>query len=169
MKAMQQIKVEKITLNFGSGKDQKKLEKGMTMMKSITGIEPMKTLTTKRIAGWGLRPGLPVGCKTTLRKQKAQDMLKRLLKSKENQLKENNFDESGNIAFGIPEYIDIDGAKYDPKIGIIGLEVAVTLEKPGYRIKRRAIRRKKVGKKHQITKEQAMKFMQDKFNTKVEE
>jgi large subunit ribosomal protein L5 len=167
MNKMQEVRIAKVTLNIGAGKDQGKLEKGMTLIKSITGIEPVKTITNKRIMGWGLRPGLPVGCKLTLRKKPAEEIIPRLLHAKDNALTEDQFDEVGNIAFGIPEYIDIKDAKYDPKIGVMGLEVCITLEKAGYRIKKRMISNKKVGKKHQVTKDEAINFMKKKFNVKV--
>ena len=41
------------------------------------------------------------------------------------------------LHFGIPEYINIPGIEYDPDIGIIGLEACVTLERPGFRIKKK--------------------------------
>ena len=169
MNPMQQIKIEKVTLNIGAGKDQAKLEKGIQVIKQITGITPVKTITKKRIPGWGLRPGLPIGCKVTLRKQAAQTIIPRLLYANEHQLKESQFDESGSISFGIPEYIDIKDSKYDPKIGILGLQVCITLEKPGYRVKKRRLRKNYVGKNHQITKEEAKSFMQHTFNVKIEE
>ena len=105
MNPMQQVRIEKLTLNVGAGKDQRKLEKGISLIKSITGIEPVKTKTSKRIPGWGLRPGLPIGCKLTLRKADASTILKRLLYAKDFNLKESQFDNSGSISFGIPEYI----------------------------------------------------------------
>jgi large subunit ribosomal protein L5 len=126
----------------------------------------VKTITSKRIAGWGLRPGLPIGCKITVRKEEAVKLLKRLLYAKENILEENQFDNQGNLAFGIHEYIDIEGIEYDSQIGVMGLEVCVTLEKPGYRIKKRRLKRKKIGKKHIVTKEEAIKFIQEDFNVK---
>ena len=43
----------------------------------------------------------------------------------------------GNLSFGIHEYIEMPGAKYDPDIGMFGLDVSVNLERPGYRISRR--------------------------------
>lgn len=164
---MKQIKIEKITLNIGAGKDQTKLAKGMKLLQNITGIAPVKTKTNKRIPGWGLRPGLPIGCKLTLRRQQAKDMLIRLLKAKGNELKESQFDQNGNFSFGIHEYIDIPGAKYDPEIGIAGLEVCVTLERPGFRIKRRRIMRKKLRKSHKITKQDAISFMKERFQIKL--
>src|SRR3989344_6023917 len=96
---MKAIRIEKLTLNVGAGKNPAKLEKSMKLLKDITGIEPVKTFTIKRIPSWGLRPGLPIGCKLTLRKSAANELLPRLLKAKENRLREKQFDEGGNIAF----------------------------------------------------------------------
>ncbi|MBW2982330.1 50S ribosomal protein L5 [Candidatus Woesearchaeota archaeon] len=169
MNPMRDIRIEKITLNIGSGKDQARLDKGIKLLQTLTGIKPVKTFAKKRIPGWGLRPGLPIGCKLTLRKQAAFDILARLLKAADNNLKPSQFDMSGNVAFGIPEYIDIPEAKYDPSIGIMGLEVCVTLERPGFRIKRRRLRKRKISGRHTITKEEAIKFMESKFNIKVGE
>jgi len=167
MNQMQEARIEKVTLNIGSGKDQTRLDKGVMLLKAITGIEPIKTVTQKRIAAWGLRPGLPIGCKITLRKKQAIEVLKRLLEAKENLLEERYFDELGNISFGLKEYIDIPGVKYDPKIGIIGLQVCVTLQKPGYRIKYRVQKKKKIPRKHQVNKKEAIDFMQKSFGVKM--
>ncbi|MBW3004733.1 50S ribosomal protein L5 [Candidatus Woesearchaeota archaeon] len=167
MNQMQQLRIEKVTLNIGAGKDQTKLDKGIVLIKAITGIEPIKTVTSKRIPGWGLRPGLPIGCKLTLRKNKAVDILKRLLEAKDKKLAESQFDDQGNISFGIHEYIDIPGVAYDPKIGIMGLQVCISLERPGFRVKRRRLEPKKIPKKHQISKEEAIKFIQDNFGVVV--
>jgi len=167
MNIMRQPRIEKVTLNIGAGKDVQRLEKGVALLKAITGIDPVKTVTQKRIPNWGLRPGLPIGCKLTLRKGQAAELLKRLLQAKENKLKPHQFDEGGNVSFGIQEYIDIPGVAYDPKIGIIGLEVCVTLERPGYRIKRRRLVKKKVPRRHLLTKEEAMQFLQKNFNVTV--
>ncbi len=166
---MKQIRVEKVTLNIGAGKDAQLLEKGMKLLEQLTGIPPVKTVTKKRIPGWGLRPGLPIGCKITLRGKQAEEVIPRLLSAKENHLKKNNYDDAGNISFGIPEYIDIDGSKYDPEIGIIGLQACISLERPGYRVKRRNFRPGKVNKKHLIKKDEAVAFMNATFNTKLEE
>ncbi len=169
MNIMKNIRIEKITLNIGCGKDQTKLDKAVKLLKNITGIDPVKTTTKKRIPEWSLRPGLAIGCKITLRKKAAKDLLIRLLKAKENTLKDSNFNESGNISFGLEEYIDILDVKYDPEIGIMGLEVCLTLERPGFRIKRRKMLKKKISKKHGITKEDAINFMQKEFNIKIGE
>lgn len=169
MNTMKTIRIEKVTLNIGAGKDQNKLEKARLLLKAITGIEPVKTVTQKRIPTWGLRPGLPIGCKITSRKKAAYELLKKLIEAKESNLKESQFDERGNIAFGIHEYIDIPGVKYDPKIGIIGLQVCVTLERPGFRVKKRSLKKSNISKGHVIKKEEAIEFMKKEFNITVGE
>ena len=167
MNKMREIRIEKVTLNIGAGKEQSRLDKGIILLKSITGIEPIKTYTNKRIPEWGLRPGLPIGCKLTLRKNKAIELLKRFFEAKDNSLKISQLDNNGNISFGIHEYIDIPGIKYDPKIGIMGLEVCITLGRQGYRIKRRRIARRKISNKHIIKKEEAIEYIKKNFNVNV--
>ena len=169
MNPMRQISVEKVTLNIGAGKDQTKLEKGMKLINNITGYAPVKTFTKKRIQEWGLRPGLPIGCKLTLRKNKALDLLKRLLEAKNNVLQASNLDNEGNISFGINEYIDVPGVKYDPDIGIMGFQVCITLKRKGFRIKQRSLKRHAIPRKHRIKKEDAIDFMKNTFNLMVGE
>jgi len=165
---MKEIRIEKITLNIGAGKDADKLEKGIKLIKNITGRPPIKTYTKKRIPGWGLRPGLPIGCKLTLRKKEAAELLKKLLKAKDSQLSKKQFDNEGNIAFGISEYIDIPGINYDPEVGMMGLEVCITLERPGFRVKRRRIRKRSI-KSHKIGKEDSIDFMAKNFGIKIKQ
>ena len=165
--AMRQLRVAKVTLNVGAGKSTEKLEKGLKLLKAITGIAPVKTFTNKRIPSWGLRPGLPIGCKLTLRKEAAVELLKRLVKARDNKLIESQFDKEGNVAFGIPEYIDIPGVNYDPSIGVMGLEACITLERPGFRIKRRKVMKRKIPAKHRVTKEEAISFIREKFGVVV--
>ena len=166
---MKQIRVEKATLNIGIGQAGDNLEKAARLLNKITNKKPIQTKTQKRVPTWGLRPGLPIGCKVTLRKKEAEELLKRLFSAVENKLDPKNFDKEGNFSFGVKEYIDIPGAEYEPEIGIIGLEAAVTLGRPGFRLKRRKVKTKKIPTKNRISKEEAIKFIQEKFNVKVGE
>lgn len=169
MNKMKTIRIEKITLNIGTGKPGPELERAKKLLENITGKKPIQTLAKKRIPTWKLRPGLPIGAKVTLRGKDAENILKKLLDAIDYFIPEKKFDQSGNVSFGIKEYIDIPGMKYDMDIGIIGLEVAVSLERPGFRIKKRSIKTKKIPARHRITKEHAIKFMQDNFKIKVKE
>lgn len=166
---LRNIRIEKVTLNIGAGKNTALLDKGFKLLKTISGSEPVRTVTQKRIPAWGLRPGLPIGCKVTLRKNAAREMLGKLLHAKNFVLAEKQFDDNGNVAFGIHEYIDIPSVKYDPELGIIGLEVCVTLERPGFRIKRRRSQARKIPERHRIKKEDAINFMKKEFNVKTGE
>ncbi len=163
------IRIEKVTINVGAGKNTDRLEKSIKLIESLAGMPPVKTYSKKRIPTWGLRPGLPIGCKLTLRKEKAKEMLKRLLRAKENKLMPEQFDNRGNVAFGIHEYIDIPDARYDPDIGILGFQVCVTLERPGFRVKKRRIRRGDIHKNHEIKKGEAIEFLKKEFDVNVGE
>ncbi|MCK5107238.1 MAG: 50S ribosomal protein L5 [Nanoarchaeota archaeon] len=170
MEKMREIRIEKMTLNIGVGKNPALLDKGVMLLKQISGMTPFKAITQKRIAGWGIRPGLAIGCKVTIREPaKVKELLIRLLQAKDNVLTAKQFDENGNIAFGIHEYINIPGVNYDPKIGIIGLQACLTLARPGFRIKKRKNQKRKIPLKHKITKEDALEFMKTNYNVQIGE
>jgi len=166
---MKQIRIEKVTFNIGTGAPGDNLDKGVVLLNKITGAKTVKTKTVKRIPTWGLRPGLEIGCRVTLRGKKAHELLVQMLKGVNNALKASQFDNAGNLAFGIKEYLDVPGIEYDASIGIRGFEIAVTLERPGYRVKKRVLKKAPVGKHHRITKEEAILFMQKEFNVVVEQ
>lgn len=164
---MREIFVEKVTLNIGTGEPGPKLEKAMKLLNNITGKKPVPTKTNKRIPGWGVRPGLQIGCKVTIRGKESRELLKRLLSAKGNKIPLSKFDSFGNFSFGIPEYLDISEIEYDADIGIIGLEVAVTLSRKGFRIRDRILRKRKIPVKQRITKDEAIEFMKKSFNLEV--
>ena len=166
---MQNINIEKVTLNIGVGNEPDKLEKAMILLEKITNSKPKKTFTKKRIPTWNIRPGLAIGCKATMRGKKAELILKKLLYAVNNNLKASQFDDKGNFSFGIKEYINIPDVKYEVNLGIIGLEVAVTLQRPGFRIKRRRVKQTNIPRKHQISKQQAIDFIKERFNINMEE
>lgn len=160
---MRNITVQKLTLNIGAGKDQVALEKAQKLLNTISGVTSVRTVTQKRIAAWGLRPGLPIGVKVTLRKQKALELIPRLLYAKDNKLALNNFDDNGNVSFGMKEYTDIKDARYDPEIGSMGLQCSITLGRPGSRIKIRKLLKRAVPIRHRVSKADAIKFMKENF------
>jgi len=152
---MRTVRLAKITLNIGAGEPGAKLEKSKGMMEKIAGRTSIITKVRKRNTFGGTK-GRPIGVKVTIRGPEALELLRRLLRATENKVMFSSFDSTGNFSFGVKEYINIQGVKYDPEIGILGLDVAVTLERPGYRIKRRALRQSPVGKRHQVTRQDAM-------------
>ncbi len=170
MNVMKKIKIDKLTLNIGAGKDATMLKKAVKLLKNITNVDPVQTITQKRLAAWGLRPGLPIGAKITLRdKEVVNELVKRLFMARDNKLKAECFDNYGNISFGIHEYVDIPGVKYDTELGILGLQVSITLSRPGFRVKKRKIRKTSIGKTHLIKKEEAISFTKETFGLALEE
>lgn len=166
---MRTIKIEKVTLNIGTGEPGDKLEKAKKLLNAISGMKAVPTVTQKRIPTWKIRPGLAIGCKVTIRGEKAKELLKRLLQGMENELDESKFDKQGNVSFGIKEYLDVPGLKYDADVGVIGFDVAVTLQRSGFRLKRRMLKKRRIPKKHKISREEAIEFMKKEFNIKVGE
>ena len=143
MNPMQEIRIEKVTLNMGCGADPKKIEKAQKFLAKITDQKPYVTLAKKR-STFGPTKGRPMGAKVTLRKEKAKNFLKDALEAVDNKIKLTQIN-GGNFSFGIKESIDLPNVKYDPEIGIVGLDVCVTLEKPGFRVKKRSLKQAKIG------------------------
>jgi large subunit ribosomal protein L5 len=165
---MREIRLEKVTLNMGAGESGPKLEKCKSMMENISGKKVVITKAHKRTP-FGVGKLKPIGVKSTLRGPEAKELLKKLLHALDNRISPRMFDRQGNFSFGIHEYINIPGVRYDPDVGILGLDVCVTLTRPGYRIKEKRIRPKKIGNKHRIKPEEAMEFARKELGVNVTE
>lgn len=169
MNKMREITVDKVTLNIGVGAPGDKLDKAMKLLANITGLKAVQTSSNKRIPTWGVRPKLAIACKVTVRGKKAEELLGRLLQAVDNKLLLRKFDKFGNFSFGIHEYIDIPDVPYDAIIGVIGLETAVTLRRPGYRVKIRSLKPRKIGSKHLIKRDDVVDFVKKKYNVEIME
>lgn len=166
MNVMKNIRIAKVTINIGCGEAGDKLEKATKLLGTLTEKKIIQTRTTKR-STFGTPKGRPIGCKVTLRGKDAEEFLKRALDALDNKLSQRKFDKLGNFSFGIKEHIDMTNVKYDPNIGIYGMDVCVTLGRPGYRVSRKKIS-SKIGKNHLITKDEAIKWIADKFGAVIE-
>jgi large subunit ribosomal protein L5 len=163
---MKEIRLEKVTLNIGAGEAGPKLETAKKLLEKLSGTKVVVTITHKRTTFGGAKKR-PIGVKVTLRGEKARAFLANALKANENKLKPTQFDKQGNFSVGIKEYIDLPGVKYDPEIGILGMDVCATLSRPGYRVARRKTRPGKIGKGHKITAEEAMEWAKKEFNVMI--
>ena len=110
---------------------------------------------------------MPIGCKVTLRCEEAEKFLKDALWVKDNRIAHYSFDQEGNFSFGIPDYTDLPNMKYDPKIGIFGMDISVSLRRAGFRIAHRKKKRQKVPEKHRITKQEGIDFLKAKYSAEV--
>ncbi len=160
-------KIEKITINIGVGEAGERLTKAETVLKGLTGRISVKTLSKTTNKDWGLRKRMPLGCKVTLRGKNANNFLTEALKTRENKISDYSFDEQGNLSFGIPDHTLFKTQKYDPKIGIFGMDVSITMKRAGYRVKKRRIAPAHIPKRHQVKKEETMQFFKKQFNVEV--
>jgi large subunit ribosomal protein L5 len=166
---MENPRIEKVTVNIGVGESGERLGKAEKLLAKLTSKKPVRTISKHKIPTWNLKKGEPIGAKVTLRGKDAQEMIIRTLHAKDNELKPGNFDKTGNVSFGIQEYIDIKGLKYDPEIGIFGMNVNINLERSGYRIQKRSRNKVKVPEYARVTRDQAIEFMKNNFGVKIEE
>jgi large subunit ribosomal protein L5 len=164
---MRRIKLEKVNVNIGVGEGGERLRKAEKVIETITGQKPIQTISKGTNRDLGIRKGMPIGCKVTIRGNKAYEFLKKALWVRDHKLPEWSFDEEGTFSFGIAEHTDFEGLKYDPQIGIFGMDINVTLERNGYRIKKRKLRRKKIPLNHRINAQEAMEFIKKEFKVEV--
>lgn len=164
MNPMNEVKIEKVTVNIGVGEAGERLSRAISLLEEMFDQTPVKTYSKVTNPEFGIRKRQPIACKVTLRGDKAEKAIDMVLEGISRNIKPTQFDDQGNLSFGIKEHIDIPGMKYNPDIGIFGMNLSITFEKPGYRISRRRIQQKKVPEKHRISKEETLKFMEDNFN-----
>jgi len=157
---MKQISLEKVVINIGVGKSGEPLERAKNALEELTSRKPTQCSAKNNVRDFGIHKGEPIGAKVTLRNTEALEFTKRIIESKSNKLQKSSFDNYGNISIGIREHIDIPGAKYNPDIGIFGMNVCISLSRPGYRILNKSNPRK-LGKKHRISKYEAIEFFEN--------
>lgn len=165
---MKKIFLEKVVLNMGVGKSGEAIEIAKKALDQISGKKSCARDAKETQRDFGVRKGEPIGVAVTLRGTDALELLKRLFQAKGNRINGRSFDNFGNFSFGIREHIDIPGVKYDPQIGILGLDVSVTLARPGYGIRKRSKHKAKIGKTHRITANEAKEFVLKEFGVIIE-
>ena len=156
--------LDKVTVHISVGEGGQKLINAENIVKTLTGQATVRTSAKKTQPVFAIRKGQAIGCKTTLRRERASAFLHSALETRQNFVNEYQFDESGNVSFGIVDHTDFPGMTYDPQIGIFGMDVIVSLKKPGYRVARRRAAQRRVPIRHRVTREQAISFLQDKYN-----
>jgi len=152
------VKIEKLTLNIGCGTDKEKIERAIKLLEMLSNQKPIITLSKKR-STFGVPEKKPIGVKVTLRKIKAEEFFSRVLQGLDNKLKSSQLDNQGNISIGIKEYIDLPNIKYSHEVGMLGLDCSVTLQRSGYRIKRRRIQKRDISSKSKIYKEEVVNWL----------
>ena len=116
---------------------------------------------------FGIHEGEPIGVVVTVRGEKTKELINKLLEARDRKLNESCFDRRGSVSFGIKEHIEIPGIRYDPTIGILGMNVSVLLERFGYRVARRNRRRSSIGSGHYVAKEDAMEYFRSNYRVTI--
>ncbi|CEO94913.1 50S ribosomal protein L5, chloroplastic [Plasmodiophora brassicae] len=162
---MMDIRIEKLVLNISIGGGDR-LTRAATVLKELTDQEPVFSKARYTVRSFSIRRNEKIATHVTVRGEKAEKLVNLGLRVKDYEIKAKNFSDTGNFGFGIEEHIDL-GVKYDPAIGIYGMDFYVVLSRPGGRVAVRKHKRGRVGKKHRVTKAEAMKWVQAKFQTAI--
>ena len=166
---MRQIRISKVVINIGVGEAGDKLARAEKVVTLLTSHKPTQTISRTTNRDLGVRLGMPIGCKVTLRNEDAPLFLKRAFWVKENKIMGYSFDPEGNFSFGVSDHTDFEGLRYDPDIGIFGMDISVVLSRPGARVSKRKIAKGHIPRSHRITSEEAKEFVQKNFNVEVVE
>lgn len=113
------------------------------------------------VRSFGIRRNEKIAVHCTVRGAKAEEILERGLKVREYELRRDCFSATGNFGFGIQEHIDL-GIKYDPNIGIYGMDFFVVLGRPGFSISQRKRKASRIGTNHLVTKDESIRWFQRK-------
>lgn len=163
---MKNITISKVVINIGVGRSGEPVEKAKRALNVLTGQRPKVCGAKNTVRDFGIHKGEPIGAMVTLRRDKAVEFIKRVIAAKGNIIKASSFDDFGNLSIGIHEHIDIPGTRYDPEIGIFGMDVCMALSRPGYRISRRR-NKSSIGKNHRIKREDAIGFLKQSFGVEI--
>jgi large subunit ribosomal protein L5 len=165
---MRKISVEKVVINIGVGKSGDAIERAKRVLEQITRQTPSARRAKKSIRDFGVHQGEPIGLVVTVRREATRELISNLLAAREKKLSPSSFDDRGSVSFGVKEHIEIPGVKYDPEIGIFGMNVSVLLVRPGQRISRRLRRTSRVGLEQKVSKEEAIEFFKKEFGAVIE-
>lgn len=160
-------RIAKVTVNISVGSDAERLKKAMVVLEELTGAKPVPRRAKRTIKDFNIRKGENIAAIVTLRREKAIEFLRKVFETVGYRIKASSFDNYGNVSLGIKEHIHMPGVRYDPEIGIFGMDVAITIERPGYRVMRKRRARSRVPRRHRVNKWEAMVFLKQLFGVEI--
>mgnify|MGYP001627050605 CR=1 FL=1 len=165
--AMREARIEKVVVHMGVGQGGEPLGEAERIIEEITGQDSVRTTAKRTVGEFGIRKGDPIGAKVTLRDEAAAEFLETALEIVE--VSESQFDETGNLSFGVEDHTDFPSQEYDPNVGIYGLDVTATIVRPGYRVTKRDVETRSIPDSHRMTPEDASAFLAENFDVEVGE
>jgi large subunit ribosomal protein L5 len=153
------LRVVKVVVNAGVGESGEPRTKAEKVLQMITHQKPVATRSHATNRDWGIRLGQEIGAKVTLRGRRAREFLDRALDARDRQLDPESIDRHGSFSFGLADYTDFAGMKYDPAIGIHGMDICVELGRAGWRVRERAHAARRLGPSVRVTREEARAFL----------
>ncbi len=153
------VRVIKVVVNAGVGESGEPRTKAEKVLQMVTHQKPVATRSHSTNRDFGIRKGQEIGAKVTLRGEVAIDFLKRAFEARDHQFDVDSIDRNGNFSFGIADYTDFSGMKYDPAIGIHGMDIAVEMGRAGHRIRDRRLQARPLPKALRSTPDEARDFL----------
>jgi large subunit ribosomal protein L5 len=127
-------RVEKVVVNVGLGeapKNQKLLDSVVAELGQITGQKPVVTRARKSISNFGLREGMAIGAKVTLRGARMYEFLDRLSNVAIPRIRDfrgvpnRSFDGRGNYTLGVKEQLIFPEIEYDKVNEVHGMDIVI--------------------------------------------
>jgi large subunit ribosomal protein L5 len=166
---MQEIKINKVVINIGTGPDEQQQGKAKRLIEIITGRKTADEISKTRNPSFKIAKGQKIGAFVTVRGDDAKKLIKRLFEAIDNRVKYDSIT-TNSLSFGIPEYIDISGVKYDPNVGMLGMNVNMSFKRKGLRVALRKRLNGKIPPRHRnVTKEEIIDYIKKEFNVSATE
>lgn len=162
---MREPRIEKVVVHIGVGHGGEDLQYAETILEEITGQTSVRTTAKETVGDFAIREGDPIGAKVTLRNDAAHEFLETALPLASIERKQ--FDDTGNLSFGIEEHTAFPSQEYDPTVGIFGLDVTVVLVRPGYRVSKRDQASRSIPSAHRMSESDAVAYLERNFEMEV--
>ena len=158
-----QLRIAKVVVNIGVGESGERRAKAEKVLQMLAKQKPVATRSHATNRDFGIRVGQEIGVKVTLRGEAATDFLHRAFEARDKQFDPDSIDADGNFSLGIRDYTDFTGMKYDPTIGIFGMDISVEVGRAGWRVRDRRTKPSSLPPHVRVSADETRKFLVEQF------